>query len=526
MARRVDVSGVTRPAETPAPRAGAWLVAGAGVLLAGAAVLHPLLYVGMFAGDAEIHIVFGRNAAAGRFFEFNPGEVCAGETSPGYMLLVAALFGVAPEAWVPIVMKAVGLAAWYALVALVWVAARDLLESRFWASAAAGVVALMPGAAYNATIGMENGLFALAILAFWTVAIRTGWFEPERRTSPGLDAALGALLGLACWLRPEGFIVGVLALAVRGPRRSAVAAAAFAVVAAGVAAFHFAFTGRLLPGSALARVAVSACDAFVLGPVSLDPGFSYRLAAYAPLTVGLAIGTWIALRRTRVTPRAGALRFAVACFWGFFALYTAVLGSAHLGRYTIFLMPLCAVVACLGARWAWEQLYARSRALAAVAVALGAIALLGVFAAEAVARRGLGRPRELIYVSRAPEMRAAFSDSMVERLGRPEQRPIVVACQEVQIRYRLDDRFVVRSLDGRTDPLLLDYVRGGVYDHVGYLAARGVGFLLATPNYNRSPETWALDRLEALEPGESIAHGGLRFTRLPDLATFRVDPEP
>ena len=58
------------------------VVAVALVLLA-----YPLIYLGNYAGDAQVHLIYGENAAHGRFFEFNQGEPSAGVTSPGFMLL-------------------------------------------------------------------------------------------------------------------------------------------------------------------------------------------------------------------------------------------------------------------------------------------------------------------------------------------------------------------------------------------------------------------------------------------------------
>ena len=54
--------------------------------------LYPLLYSGMYAGDAEIHLVYGENASKGCFFCFNPGEPSSGVTSPGWMLIIAMMF--------------------------------------------------------------------------------------------------------------------------------------------------------------------------------------------------------------------------------------------------------------------------------------------------------------------------------------------------------------------------------------------------------------------------------------------------
>ena len=120
---------------------------------------------------------------------------------------------------------------------------------------------------------------------------------------------------------------------------------------------------------------------------------------------------------------------------------------------------------------------------------------------------------------RGPEERGAFSEELFNRLGRPDDLPIIVALQEVQVRYWLDSRFVVRSLDGRVDPVLLSYATGDGIDHIGYLDNRGVQFLLDAPNYNRDPNLWSLNRLRDMKVGEVRSHGGLTFSRLPTEGT-------
>jgi hypothetical protein len=98
----------------------------------------------------------------------------------------------------------------------------------------------------------------------------------------------------------------------------------------------------------------------------------------------------------------------------------------------------------------------------------------------------------------------------------PAVRPVSIALQEAQLRYWLDDRFVVRSLDGRVDRALLSYVHRGNYDHLGYLRASDVRYLVGTVNYNRDRTRWALDDLQTLRDGETLRKDGLVFTRLPD----------
>ena len=74
----------------------------------------------------------------------------------------------------------------------------------------------------------------------------------------------------------------------------------------------------------------------------------------------------------------------------------------------------------------------------------------------------------------------------------------------MQIRYGLDERFVVRPLDGVTDDFLKRYLCAGYIDHDGYLLDRGVNFLLDFPNFNGDPKAWALSQLIALPVGQSL----------------------
>ena len=119
---------------------------------------------------------------------------------------------------------------------------------------------------------------------------------------------------------------------------------------------------------------------------------------------------------------------------------------------------------------------------------------------------------------------ACGSDPRSSAAGAPDLAA-VLARQEVQVRYWLDDRFVVRSLDGRVDPVLLRFVRNGHYDHVGYIRERRVRFLYSNlPDYERDADAWSLARLNGLGLGESASHDGLRFTRV-DPMLVRVDED-
>jgi hypothetical protein len=500
-------------------------------------VVYPLLYLGMYAGDAEIHLVYGANAAAGRFFEFNPGESSPGVTSPGFMLMIAALFRWLPAEAVPVAVKSINLLAWYGLCFVVFRLARRLGLQGGWEWAAVGVAGLIPGSAYNATVGMENGLFALGVLVWIERALATGWFDMgSDRTGRGSwksEAWLGAAIGLTVWLRPEGFVVGGLALGhriVRSARHGVPTAflIPFVAVSAGLVAFHYAHTGYLLPASGLARIVAGSENAFWIGPVAINGRVLTRLAVYFPITVLWLAGMVMVLKKPGgLSGAQTATEFFCLLTGTCFVLYSTVFGAAHLARYLIFVMPLFVLVASLGARRVWEWpgsvRILRFRLTGPMVVLVLAAALGLVFAAESRARLALGFDDELFRIRRAPAERGSVSDALYRALGSPAELPVVIAYREIQVRYWLDDRFVIRALDGRTDPVTLEFASGGRIDHLKYIKARRIQFLAEVPLRSGDSGEWSLAELDTLGPSERQTHEGLVFTRLPGSQVIRVE---
>ncbi len=204
----------------------------------------------------------------------------------------------------------------------------------------------------------------------------------------------------------------------------------------------------------------------------------------------------------------------LATFWGFFIFYSFVVGSAHLARYIIFIMPYYVLVAVAAARWIWEHRVAvGSRAQwVPAALLLAIVAQLGVFAIEIYQRRHLGAQDEVLRAMDAPRHRQELSDKLLAELGQPSNRPVAILLEEVQLRYWLDGRFVIRSADGRVDPALFKYVHGHGVDHLAYIKGRGVNFILETPDYTSGPGQFSLRDLTNLKPGETLKRDGVRFS--------------
>jgi hypothetical protein len=57
----------------------------------------------------------------------------------------------------------------------------------------------------------------------------------------------------------------------------------------------------------------------------------------------------------------------------------------------------------------------------------------------------------------APAKRSAQTDAFLHEMGAPADAPVSIAVTEVQLRYFLDERVTVLSLDGRTSAEILTY---------------------------------------------------------------------
>jgi hypothetical protein len=121
----------------------------------------------------------------------------------------------------------------------------------------------------------------------------------------------------------------------------------------------------------------------------------------------------------------------------------------------------------------------------------------------------------------APAKRGARTAELLAAIGAPAQGVTSVAMVEVQMRYFVDDRVIVRSLDGRTDARFHDFVTGRAADDVGYLRDRQVEYLLEVP---RRPgrNGWSLAELLTLPPDGVVERDGLRFQRLGALEVVRI----
>jgi len=476
---------IARVSRHAAADVAAWLAA----LAAYALLAWPDLF--HVSGDALIHFVYAVQAAAGRWFQFNPGEPSAGSTSVLYTTAMALLVR---ALGLPVALYVACAACLVAVAALLWIVCREVRRatgSAAWAAVACLAVALNPGFAYNSPQGIEAPFFALAVAALlfrdpaWATA------RPGARTS--LAAAMLAALVVA--LRPEGAVVlAVLLMMLASARRPdgrrvgvtgplALAAAAGGAAILLTALWQWRWTGVFLPASAYSRLMLARRQGLHLGPLWIYPGFVTRLAAYAPLTAGTIAAPWL-LREDRDGPgRVWLVRIAAVVLAAIVLLYTFVTGAAHVARYMMFLLAPMAVVATLAARTLWASTRGR------LIVALAAAALLAAYGADAGLRARVRRHSgsdTIAKVVSAYWTRVASTDRWIAQTGYDLERcgPMRLSYQEVQIALELDDRTRIVSTDGRVWPIGLSglYRSDGTVDGARWIEALKPNVLVELPD--------------------------------------------
>ncbi len=172
------------------------------LILAGAAVLSVVVYllvsrwyyrIGFPLDDAWIHQTYARNLALHGEWAFLLGEPSGGSTAPLWSMLLAFGFLVrlAPYIWT----YSLGAAILWGVAALAEIIVRRLVPAYQARMPWAGLVILLEWhLSWSAVSGMETLLYALLVVL--TMAFMLG----EARK----PFALGLLIGLSVWVRPDG----------------------------------------------------------------------------------------------------------------------------------------------------------------------------------------------------------------------------------------------------------------------------------------------------------------------------------
>lgn len=492
--------------------------------LGSALILYPLIYWGYYAGDAILHLIFGQNAAHGHLFEFNLGQKSSGESSVGYMLFVGLLFRLFPAAFVPVVIKIINYLSWIFIVFVFYRLLRYKNFNKYIIAAALFALGFLPGSVYNSNIGMENGLFGLIALLWFTLAIRCNYFAlgvALSRKEIFQEIILGFLMGVATWFRPEALPFFSIAIISRFVAfmyhkqllrpvalKSLIGICAYLLPVFLLTIFIYWQTGVWDQGSVIARIFFGRMESLHFGFLMVDLKILTRLFAYFPITIFWILGI-VHFFKSDWQEKIDEF-FAIFLFVTFIFIFTFITGAAHLGRYMIFLTPFWILIAARGIE-SGNLYYLLSKRAYVVSITMGIVALAGVYSFETYVRFGLGNDRDLILAINSPQNMQKASDALYEKLRKPIL-PVILAEGEVDDRYRLDNRFIILSLDGRTDSTVFKYFHQSSVDYIGYLKERGAQYIALDYCLPSFQHTLPKNKLLALKQGKYIDIEGLRFT--------------
>ncbi len=495
-------------------------------LFAGLALLiYPCIYWNSFSGDAELHLIFGKNAAHGHLFEFNEGEKSSGASSVGYILMLSVLFQVLPATIVPIVVKIINYLAWVLILFTFYRLLQYKKCNKFITFAALLTVGFLPGSVYNSVIGMENVLFGLLTIVWFYYAIKFSYFSlnaPLTRKTIFMEVIFSFMLGMGTWVRPEAAPFFIIAISTRlfaviyykqplflALKKSIISIVSFLLPMLCLYFFIYAQTGMWIQSSITTRMLLGRIESHNFNLFIIDPKILIRLVAYYPITFFWIWGT-ICFFKNDWRDKIDEL-FAISLFSAFVILFTFVTGAAHLGRYMIFLIPFWVLITARGIEHAIQYFYTFQKIVVMI-FSIFIVSLTLVYLMETKARLQLGTGNDFLNAINAPTLIKSNSDSLYQMLGCPKKLPVVIALAEAQIRYRLDDRFIIRSLDGRVDGATIKYIHTHSIDYISYLKERNVDFIVGDYSIPSFKNSLPIEKLLKLKIGEKLEVASLRIT--------------
>lgn len=378
---RAVPAGVREPEVNRRPR-WHWLVAaGVPTVVTG---MHSAFYRNWIVDDAGISYAYVRSITSGAGPVLQPGaEPVEGFSNPAWVAVLAvgrwlrlfdhgAWFGTPDVLAFP---KIVGLLCCFGVFACMFVIASALVARPALATVVAGsLTAMVPSFVIWTSSGLENALFALAVVALAAVLVRAAVGDGLLTTQAAVVA--GLLAALAALTRPDG-LVYVLAFPVAALlisdgsrlraalRISALSLGAFAIPVGGYLVWRLVTFGDYLPNPARAKAQTFPSLGDLNRPAALMGYAGWLTVCLGVAVVAIAISRRSALR-TGLAAILVPLCLALASF--------AVLEQDWMAqfRFATPVWPLSALAGVLAAAHVLRGTAVRTRILAA---ALAAVAL-------------------------------------------------------------------------------------------------------------------------------------------------------
>ena len=422
-------------------------------------------YFPIFGGDPEIHIIFSNNLLNGNWLQFNREIYSGGETSPVYMLLIS-LFSLFFDSYQQYFLKALSACALFGIIILIAVAAgKERISNGLFVGILYTCMCFVP---FQTALGMENILFAFLILLF------IYFFSPLSKTWNNFSAVL-IMVPFLFYLRPEAIFlliyISIISLIFKNYKIFASSIFAFVLIIAIFFSLDYA-TGVNAQSAGVIRAFTSRAEAYKI--VFLEYSLYINIKPLRQLIYVLPIFIYLFFKIKTLKVQG---RILILCFFifPFFAHLFSLLPNTHYSRYSLYSYAVLFYV------FSGVLLLSFNHKIITVI----SIYIMSFSFVEFYVRMDL--PRFTVFQSVENFKKSSinsYSNELYERLSTSEGK-ISIALQEVQLRGRLDDRFIIWSLDGITDASLSTFVSNGYIDHFDYIKYRKIDYLQGPLfNYN------------------------------------------
>ena len=449
------------------------------------------------AGDAQVHLAIAESFVKGYPFRYNQnGPIVVASTSPFWTLTLILFFSIFGYL-TPVALKILTFLLWITTVYLLYKIARDIYKlSNLMLLFLMAVYATCTAVVVNALGGLENILSSVQLLLLYLVSIKLLQNFKWKRT-----VIAGLLLGWTVLTRPDAGLLGMaiilLLFASKAvscyKSRNVILQLLLKLILVGFAAiavcipwyvYQYHITGSLITDSSFARLYAGRRGSFELikGCLYFHPKAMVTIATvFFPVFIGFIIASAEIILRFKKS----SIEFAEK-IRGFYAeicvilllicglfFYSFVVGADHFGRYFLPVFPFFFVFGFKGQQLIYDWVSAKNKRLAWVCL----IIIMGfLFLGNGLDyyRRIVKHHQfnyDLFAVVKAPLGRQDYTDNYLKKLALPLNSNIKIAVMEVQLRYFVDDRVTVESLDGRTSNKILDYIdkNSGIPDFARYL---------------------------------------------------------
>ena len=451
------------------------------ILLVIWSVYQLFIFINIFSGDAEIHLIFAKNFVNGHFLEFNPGYKTGGESSFLYFLIISILyklFGI----YSAYGMKIISLFSYLWIAYLIY----DINPSKniYYRILGACLITCVAKFTYHGVLGMENIFFSAFLLTLISKEIKSNFNYQNKNI-----IIKSILLFL---LRPEAifypFFLSIKSLYTKN--KELLIRSILSIILCFITYKFLSFlSGGDFHNAGKIRTYLSSLSTENASNINI---LGYQIYFYAGIfrdiiyIYPLLILLLFFKNNLRRNDYLVALVFIVIPI--FLHLFL-ILPTVQFFRYFLYGYALIFLIFANRVLPNFSKTFAFLLGVLYLSLSMYA-GLTNNFKCMAKCDSFNNfdqchtKVQDVIF-NALPKNIKIRSDELYNEFSNYEGEIIDLATVEVQLRNNLDERFRVWSLDGITDSTILNYLQRDHIDHFRYLEERNIQYLMDLPNLNR-----------------------------------------